>query len=208
MPRRSARDRLDTLRRRISFTLSYLRGQARWDTGISPPELVETIEGPHAEPPGRALDLGCGTGTNALYLARHGWHTTGIDFASPAIARAKAKAGAAGKLTGSVRFLRGDVTALKALDLGAPFDLLFDVGCLHGLSPAGRARYAAGLPRVAAPHALFLLYTFSPRMVHGRTIGMTQDEVRALFAGAFTIERVLEGTFHDLPSAWFWLRRT
>ncbi|HEU5439272.1 MAG TPA: methyltransferase domain-containing protein [Ktedonobacterales bacterium] len=207
MPRRSARDRLDTLRRRMSFTLSYLRGQARWDTGISPPELVETIEGPHAAPPGRALDLGCGTGTNALYLARHGWHATGVDFAGPAIARAKAKAAAAATLPGSVRFLRGDVTALETLDLGAPFDLLFDVGCLHGLPPADRARYAAGLSRVAAPQALFLLYTFSPRVVHGRTVGMTQDEVRALLAADFTVERVLGGTFHDLPSAWFWLRR-
>lgn len=208
MPRRSARDRLDTLRRRMSFTLSYLRGQARWDTGISPPELVETIEGAHAEPPGRALDLGCGTGTNVLYLARHGWDATGVDFAGPAIARAKAKAGAVGALPGSVHFLRGDVTALETLNLGAPFDLLFDVGCLHGLSPAGRARYAAGLPRVAASHALFLLYTFSPRIVHGRTVGMTQDEVCTLLTGTFTVERVLEGTFHDLPSAWFWLRRT
>ena len=207
MSRSSLADRLQGLRRRWSFSLSYLRGQARWDTGVAPPELVETVEGPHAEPAGRALDLGCGTGTNVLYLARHGWQATGVDFAGPAIARANAKAAAAGPLRGAARFLRGDVTTLATLDLGVTFDLLFDLGCLHGLPPGDRARYAAGLPQVAAPHALLLLYSFSPRSVRGRPTGMTPEEVRALLAPSFAVERVLEGSFQHLPSAWFWLRR-
>src|SRR5579885_2975421 len=91
------------------FTIMYWRGRPPWDTGISPPELVEAIEGPQALPPGRALDLGCGTGTNALYLARHGWQVTGIDFAAPAIEQARRKAQAAGTPPGTVRFIRGDV---------------------------------------------------------------------------------------------------
>jgi methylase of polypeptide subunit release factors len=50
---------------RLFFSLMYRTGRPPWDTGIAPPELVEAVEGPHALPPGRALDLGCGTGPTA-----------------------------------------------------------------------------------------------------------------------------------------------
>lgn len=196
--------------RRARFSLMYRRGRTPWDSGISPPELVAAVTGEGALPAGRALDLGCGTGTNALYLARLGWEVVGVDFAAPAIARARAKAAAASLgPPGSVRFVRGDVTALGALDLGPPgsFSLLFDLGCLHGLPPASRPRYASGIARLAAPGATYLLYAFAPRLMHGRPIGISADEVRALFAPHFAVTRVVEGTDRGLPSAWYWLRR-
>src|SRR5438132_11612963 len=62
------------------FQLAYLVGFKPWDSGVPPPELVEVVEGPQALEPGRALDLGCGTGTNCIYLAEHGWDATGVDF--------------------------------------------------------------------------------------------------------------------------------
>jgi 2-polyprenyl-3-methyl-5-hydroxy-6-metoxy-1,4-benzoquinol methylase len=73
------------------FQQAYQSGDLPWDTNISPPELVEVVEGLRALPAGRALDLGCGTGTNSLYLARHGWKVTGIDFVAAAIERAREK---------------------------------------------------------------------------------------------------------------------
>jgi SAM-dependent methyltransferase len=193
---------------RWRFTLMYLRGISPWDTGVSPPELIETIEGEHALPPGRALDLGCGTGTNALYLARHGWQATGVDFAVPAVARAHEKVRRAGTLPGSARFLRADVTALDRLDLGEPFSLLFDLGCLHGIPGERRSRYASGLARWAAPGALYLLYAFGPTRIRNRDVGMTPDQVHSLFAPAFTVERLVPGTDRrGVASAWYWLRR-
>jgi methyltransferase family protein len=196
------------LPRRWDFTLAYLRGRTPWDSGISPPELVEAVEGPSALPPGHALDIGCGTGTNGLYLARHGWHVTGLDFAAPAITAACAKAAHAGPLAGSVRFLRADVTRSAELDLGPRCSLLLDLGCLHGIPLAGRAGYVAGITRHAAPRALFLLYAFQTRPRGSRALGLSADEVRALFAPAFEIERLVEGSDRrGVGSAWYWLRR-
>src|SRR4030088_2327032 len=61
--------------RRLWFGLWYwLPRRPPWDTGVTPPEL-ERFMGSH--PPGRALDLGCGTGTNVVYLTRHGWTAGG-----------------------------------------------------------------------------------------------------------------------------------
>ncbi|HEX6121533.1 MAG TPA: class I SAM-dependent methyltransferase, partial [Ktedonobacterales bacterium] len=172
------------------------------------PELVAAVEGEAALPPGRALDLGCGTGTNTLYLARHGWQTVGVDFVARAIAQAEAKAQRAGVLPGSVRFLRGDATQLDALDLGGPFTLVFDLGCLHGIPTESRPRYAAGLARAAAPGARYLLYAFGPRTVGPRRMGLTEAEVRALFAGSFAVERIERGSDRGgIASAWYWLRR-
>ncbi|NJL93940.1 MAG: methyltransferase domain-containing protein [Anaerolineae bacterium] len=77
--------------RRGFFWMRYLRGKTPWDTNITPPEVVRLVaEG--RTPPGRALDLGCGTGTNALYLARQGWQADGVDFIGQAVRAARRKA--------------------------------------------------------------------------------------------------------------------
>jgi SAM-dependent methyltransferase len=195
----------------LLYTLMYRRGRPPWDTGISPPELAAAVEGPEALPPGRALDIGCGTGTNCLYLASHGWHATGIDFAGNAIAKAHEKARAAGELAGSATFIRADATHLDGRDLGAPFTLLLDLGCFHSIPIEKRPSYVVGAARYAAPSALFLLYAFGPRdLGGGRMGGVTPDDVHALFAPAFAVERVVQGTDtgRGFPSAWYWLRRT
>jgi cyclopropane fatty-acyl-phospholipid synthase-like methyltransferase len=193
---------------RLFFTWMYRRGYTPWDTGVSPPELVDAVEGAGAMPPGRALDLGCGTGTNCLYLARNGWLATGIDFAAPAIGRAKQKARAAGKLPGAVRFIRGDVTRMDRLPIGAPCSLILDLGCFHGIAEDRRSAYAAGVTRFAAPGALFLLYGFEPRMLGMRRVGFTQDDVERTFSNGFRLEKVERGTGRDgAATAWYWLRR-
>jgi SAM-dependent methyltransferase len=193
------------------FTLMYWRHLTPWDTNITPPELVRVVEGdgPERLAAGRALDLGCGTGTNTLYLARHGWDATGIDFAAPAIIRAQRKAAQAGQISGAMRFLQGDVTRLEALDLRPGYQLVFDLGCFHGVAPQGRPQYTSGIARLAAPGARLMIYALAPTRIAGRAVGITADELRATFAPTWTVERIETGTGPSgRPSAWYWLRRS
>jgi SAM-dependent methyltransferase len=166
---------------------------------------VALVEGEHALPLGKVLDLGCGTGTNSIYLAQHGWDASGVDFTAQALEKASEKAARAGVM---VKFYRGDVTRLGELPLRGPFDLLFDLGCFHGLTPQGRAAYARGLAALSKPGTVFLLYAFVPHKIGARMIGATEAEVRATFDDLFTCEQVDWGS--DAPgtgSAWYTFRR-
>ena len=131
------------------FNLRYLRKKAPWDSGISPPELLEFI---NAHPPGRAIDLGCGTGTNVITLAQHGWQVSGVDFAPRAIKIAQKKANYA-KV--DIDLHVGDVTKLR--DVRGKFDLALDMGCFHNLDDK-KEDYLNRLVEVLAPSGFWLLY--------------------------------------------------
>lgn len=186
------------------YRLSYLVGKVPWDSGVPPPELVEVVEAPAARP-GRALDLGCGTGTNAVYLSQRGWDVTGVDLVGAAIERARGRAASASV---APRLVQGDVTRLTELGLRPGFDLLFDLGCYHGLPEERRGAYVAGATRLASPSAVLLLYGFAPGE-WGRgpfRIGVTGDELRRRFeAWDLVEERRGTGRFE---SRWYTLRST
>src|SRR5262249_28326532 len=74
---------------RLLYEIAYRVGFVPWDTGAPPAELVAAVEGPNRLAPGRALDLGCGTGTNVVYLCRHGWQVTGVDMVGRALSLAR-----------------------------------------------------------------------------------------------------------------------
>jgi len=181
------------------FELRYLFGRAPWDTGISPPELQHFID---SHPPGLALDIGCGTGTNCLTLAKCGWRVTGIDFSWGAIRRARQRARQAGH---SIDFRRGDVRRLR--DLLGPFDLALDIGCYHALAQSRREGYARDLAAILRPGGTFLLYGFLVPDDASTDFGIGERELADRF-GAFEVTGVAHGTDRDRPSAWFRLRRT
>ncbi len=173
-----------------------------WDTGVVPPEIVALAD---RLPPGRALDLGCGTGVSAVYLAQRGWRVTGIDFIPEAIRRARERARAAHQV---VDFYVADVTRPEFLQ--PPFDLIFDVGCLHNLPRREQVAYAAHVARLARVGATYALYAFAPHKRQGRQIGLSPQDVAALFGPTFVVESVVRGmdTARNLPSAWYTLQRT
>lgn len=157
--------------RRLIFNLWYF-GRPPWDSGLTPPELVELIA---SQPAGRALDLGCGTGTNAIALTRAGWQVTGVDFAAHAIAQARQKARQA-RL--KVDFRVGDVSRLE--NISGLFDLALDIGCFHGLPPRAQESYLHRLSPILKPGGTWLLYAMRKEQTAENVPGLTEPQIEHL----------------------------
>jgi SAM-dependent methyltransferase len=123
----------------------YATGDLPWDTGVPDEELVAAVER-GALPPGRALEVGCGTGTNALWLAQRGFDVVGVDVAPLAIEAARKKA------PGGVTCEFAVLDFLVDAPPRAPYDLVFDRGCFHIFDEdEARARFAARVAALLAP---------------------------------------------------------
>ncbi len=187
--------------RRLLFELHYLFKKARWDTGVTPPELIDFLD---SHPPGRALDLGCGTGTNAITMQQYGWDVIGIDISSLAIREARLKAQSIGA---KVHFTQGDVTELKGI--GGTFDLILDIGCFHTIQPAAKTIYARNVQRLLRPNGYFLLYTWLQQEIEGNGSFSPEDKLLELFRGCCECINVVRGSdwVSHRHSAWFTLKR-
>src|SRR5574338_1664111 len=126
-----------------SWNESYASGEPLpWDTGTPDPMLVEMVES-GVIAPGRALDVGCGTGTNAVYLAGRGFDVVGIDISPAAVEQARIKA------EGRCRFETVDF--LHEAAPGGPFQFVFDRGCFHTFDEDDeRARFARNVSAALA----------------------------------------------------------
>lgn len=193
--------------RQIVWNLHYLIGHTPWDTGITPPELMELVEGDEVTP-GRALDIGCGTGTDVIYLAQHGFDAVGTDIAWLAIRQARKKARRAG---GEAAFHTAEVLELGRPEgpaLGDRFDLAIDRGCFHGLSASERPAYLAMLRRVLRVGGLFLLYARGPHRWWGSAAGLTPEEAQACFVGDFNSRWIRTSDVRGRPASWYLFERT
>jgi SAM-dependent methyltransferase len=119
-----------------------------WDTGEPDPMLVEMVES-KVIVPGPTLDVGCGTGTNALFLAQHGFDVVGVDISPLAVERARAKA------QGTCRFETLDF--LNGTPPGGPFRVVFDRGCFHTFDDEEeRARFARNVAALLVDGGVWL----------------------------------------------------
>jgi SAM-dependent methyltransferase len=167
------------------YTLAYAIGFRPWEkAGRQAAEefsaLLDRETAHRPAPPGRAVDLGCGTGTHTIELADRGWQATGIDNQPRALRIAQARAAAC---HADVTFLRGDVTALRRDDVGGAADFFLDVGCFHHLPGPARQAMAAAITAAAAPAATLLLLAFSPARRGPLPAGASRDEIQTTFAG-------------------------
>ncbi len=198
---------------RFFYHLMYLIGFTPWDTPETPVPTVlrEVVEGPQAIHPGRALDLGCGMGRHAIYLASHGWQVTGLDSVGRALRIARQRAGKAGL---DINFVQGDVTRIDKTHVSGPFDFFIDGGCFHGMSEDERRRYSKSITQVATPDAEILLFSFGPSMHHMPPRGAEMSDVERCFADNWNIiwsvtDRAIPDPLANSHSftAWYRLKR-
>ena len=186
----------------------YATENTPWDSGAPDPHLVELVERGELALE-RLLEIGCGTGTNALWLAERGFDVTALDLAPLAIERAEAKAAAAGA---RARFLVHDILAAPAP--GGPYDLAFDRGVLHVFDEAAdRARFAERVVaalRVGGRWLCLAGSTEGPERDHGSPRRSAREIVEAV-EPSLEIVALRSSEFSDgLPStvrAWLLLAR-
>jgi SAM-dependent methyltransferase len=193
------------------YRVLYRVGFTPWDQGQVPAELSALVEGQDSLTPGHALDVGCGTGTQAVYLAEHGWQVTAVDAVERALTRARRRAEQRGV---EVRWVAGDVASLSTLRLGDGYSMVHDRGCFHDLSPAARDGYVRGVRELAAPGATLLLLAFARRERGIGPSGASEEEIRRRFDADWELVSVRSdsgpappGPMRRVPRIWYRLRR-
>lgn len=172
----------------------YRDGNLPWDTGRPSSELQRVLERKSIGPC-RALDIGCGTGTNSVWLAQQGFDVTGIDLAPLAIEQAERRARAAGV---RANFLVADVFNLP--ELGGPFAFFFDRGCYHAVRRISLTLYAPAVSRQLAPGGRGLILAGNAREPHepGPPV-VTEEQLREELGVAFQILDLHEFRFDEAP---------
>ena len=171
----------------LLFDLWYRFGKPPWIIDQAQPDLIAAVEKGEVCGP-TVLDVGCGAGDNAIYLAGRGFDVTGVDVSAKAISIAKQKAREAAV---DVTFITLD--ALKIGTLAKKFDTVIDFGLFHNLK-GDRERYVRTLSDVCASKGQLLMSCFSDQAgeyaVYPRFYPqpMSQDEIRASFSEGWKIE--------------------
>lgn len=173
-------------------------GTPPWEIGRPQPVFEQLLE--RGQIRGRVLDVGCGTGENALAFAAAGREVVGVDVAEKAIRRAQVKA--------RTRDLAADFRVQDALSLhnlrgqlagGAHFDTVVDCGLFHAFTDQGRQAYRHSLASVMRTGAeLFVLCFSTEEPDWGGPRRVTAEELRLTFGAPFAVESVRPARFEHL----------
>jgi len=162
-----------------------------WDVGRPQPAFVELLRARELNK-GRVLDVGCGTGENALYLAENGFSVSGVDLSTRAIAAARAKT--------AERSLEADFRAGNALSLefrDNTFDNIIDSGLFHTFTDHDRPAFTREMARVLVPGGRYFMLCFSEKEPTGwggpRRI--TRAEIEESFSPFFSINYIRDSSF-------------
>ncbi|WP_037317534.1 class I SAM-dependent methyltransferase [Amycolatopsis orientalis] len=181
----------------LPWDASYREGPAPWDFGGPQPAVVEAA----GRFTGDVLDVGCGSGENALHLASLGLRVLGVDVAETALRRARRMAGERGL---DAEFATAD--ALRLERLGRGFDTVLDCGLFHTFDADERVRYVKSLEAVTKG-TLFIL-CFSDEGENTGPHPVKREALTAPFGRGWrvkTIEKARVRTrFHDENGAPAW----
>jgi cyclopropane fatty-acyl-phospholipid synthase-like methyltransferase len=167
---------------------------APWDIGRPQPAFARLADEGLLR--GRLLDSGCGTGENTLMAAARGAEAVGVDVATPAIGRARAKAAERGV---AARFEVGDVLDLG--QIGLTFDTIIDSGVFHVFNDDDRARYVSSLASVLQAGGTCYLMCFSDRQPGDwGPRRVRRDELTDAFSDGWTIDSITADTFDINPT--------
>ena len=173
---------------------AYAQWGGLWEIGHAQQEIMELEH--DGEIRGKVLDLACGTGENALYLAQLGYSVCGIDSAPHAIEKANTKARERGI---EVVFMVAD--AFKLERLGRTFDTVIESGLFHHLSDSQRPAYARSLSVVLRPRGTYYMLGISDREPPDRSLlalaprRLSREEIQATFTEGWRINWIREAKF-------------
>ena len=192
----------------IDWNVHYQSGQPPWETGQPSSELARVIAEEKIQPC-RVIELGCGSGINAVWLAQQGFDVTAVDFNELAIERARRRAAEAGAV---VRFVLADVLDFTQRYEAFPF--FFDRGCYHAVRDPHAEAYVRTLKQITRRGSLGLILTGNAREPHvpGPPV-VTEEQFHAELEPTFAIVRLREFRFDQAeevgpgPLAWSCLLR-
>lgn len=171
----------------MNYRLAYAIGFHPWEALAEHPpfaakllELVAHEEEGRNRPFGKALDIGAGSATWGVWLAKRGWDVTGIDIVEKALDRARKRAA---DERVELRLLQADVTKLGESEVGSGFRLLLDTGTFHGLRDREREAMGREVSSVAAPDATLIIDCFAPRRRGPLPRGASRTDIERALPG-------------------------
>jgi len=165
------------------YRIAYQLGFTPWERATAHEAatisaMFDREENERQRPYGRALDLGCGSGMQAVQLAKRGWQVTGVELVPKAFDAARRRARDTGV---DVQFVRGDVTNLQTLGVGSGFQFVLDFGMFHGLTDVQREAMGREVSAVAEPGATLLMIAWSPGRRWPLPRGASAEDIERAF---------------------------
>jgi SAM-dependent methyltransferase len=163
----------------LFYTAAYWFGIRPWETAAKHEAgRIATMFDREEEgrPYGAALDIGCGTGIQAVELARRGWRVTGVDIVPRAVSAGRDRVRRAGV---DVRVMLADVTALRAAGVDIVFQFVLDFGCFHGLNDTQRTAMGREVTAVTVPGSTMLMISWAPGRRGPLPRGASKQDIQA-----------------------------
>jgi SAM-dependent methyltransferase len=167
------------------WDLAYREGTPVWETGEPSAELVRFLSEKRVGR-GSALDIGCGTGADAIYMVRRGLEVTAVDSSPTAIERARVRAEMEDALP---RFVLADF--FEFAKTAGTFDFVYDSGFYHYIRQIELERYLDGLWRATRPGSYFLALAAAPgERIDGAPPPVTKRQLYSELGRLFEVVRL------------------